>query len=210
MKDAKDKRRIPIEENWFHKNVNDIIYGFMLSMATRIPEGKNVWDVRLNKKEFKRQIKYLRSLLEITDNRTLKNKILAIQEQGYITEDEEFYYFSHFDGYYYIINNDMLSYLSKTFSSPALKIYIYLAFRNNAIKNYNFSINELKQKFGYSKDTHSGIVETISYQISSLKKCGILNYRIDYKIINNIPIPHYVLLDIATDVPTDIKKERVH
>lgn len=204
------KRRMPLEENWFDKKVNDILYGFMQASATFNPDEKDeMKKLYYPKKQFQKEKKIIMTLIGCTDMRTVKGKLKIIMDKGYLAEDDNNYYFPYnYDNHYVLMEKDLLSYICTTMNEFALKTYVYLADKARMKDNYHFTIKELKIAFGYSESTRE-IEKVITNCLDLFQKIEMIKYHVEHVTLENAngeyKVPNLVLDSVETQLP----KERV-
>ena len=200
------KRRMPIEQDWFDKNTSAILYGLMQSEAEFDKEKEELF---YPKKKLKLTISDLKKYLGIKAkrNESFNARIKKLLELNYLSEDDANYYFPYNkENLYFLIPKAVLSDLCKRTNDFALKIYVYLAFKNKGIPNYKFTITELALAMGYS--LNSGLSrEGILKALTTLKSLKYLDYDKKVVKIDNVLTTNLYVKDIALKVPTELIKE---
>lgn len=223
------QRRMPFEEEWFDKSLNDIVYGYMQAFAeVYVITGQNTKEtplsyVRLSKKEFKKRhvpelincinsLSLKKDLALATQRRNVNNAIAKYIEEDYIaiSEDDKYYYFPYDpQKKYVLIDAELLHYLCHSVSKFGLKIFIYLTFQSKYHPNYTFTLSELRKAFGYADSSH-GINDTLAACLTLLKSAGLIDFDfVDIKLSdapNAVPVPKMRLLSIVSHIPEKDKK----
>lgn len=208
------KRRMPIEEEWFDKKTNDILYGWMQAAATYDKEIEEK-DKQLYypKAQFTKDLKTIKTLLRIKDKRSVMSKVKALIDSGYVGEDTNNYYFPYNpNNPYILVDKELLFNIVTTTNEFGLKIYTYLLNKQGYKQRYHFTINELKQVFGYSATTKGNIETIIAGNLDSLLCNDIIAYHVEQV---EIPTAHgivktrnFVLDNVAIKLP-ERKKFRI-
>ena len=200
------KRRMPVEEDWFDRNTPAILYGLMQSEAEYDQEVKKLL---YPKKKLKAAMSDLKKYLGIKAkrNESFNLKVKKLLEAGYLSEDNDSYYFPYKEeNKYLLMPKSVLRDLCRRTNDYALKIYVYLAFRSNAIKNYKFTICELALMMGYS--TNGGTSrEGILKALTTLKALKYLDYDKKVVKIDNVLTTNLYVKDISLKIPTELIKE---
>lgn len=204
-------RRMPVEEDWFNKKLNDIVYGYLQCLGSQHYEGKKII-VELPKTEFNKNLTQLKKILGVKDKRTITAAINKLKEAGYIAEDDEKFTFPYDENNFYItIEKQFLKYLCDTANSNVIKIYVYLKFKSNNIQNYHFTLKELKLMMGYAESTKT-CDEMIRNCLACLEKQKIIKTENTYVDVDSskgeYKAPNYILLEIADKLPESIEEKK--
>lgn len=201
-----EKRRIPIEKDWFDKNTPAILYGLLQEGAEFDQKKKELF---YPKKKLKVEISELKKILGLKEKRnvTFNGKLKILSEKGYLSEDEENYYFPFNEkNLYFLISKKVLKDLCTRTNDFTIKIYIYLAFKNNAISHYNFTVSELSYLLGYSAAGGRGF-QNATQGLTTLKALGYLDYDKTYvKLEDGTIIPNLSVSKVSLDVPKELKE----
>lgn len=201
---------MPIEENWFNKNTPAQLYGLLQSGAEFDQKEKKLF---FSKSELNLAIKEFKKYLGITAKRNdgFNLKVKKLLESGYLSEDDNNYYFPFEEkNLYFLIPKDVLSDLSKRTNDYVIKIYVYLAFKSKAIPNYKFTASELALLMGYSSiggKNREGIIKALT----TLQVLGYLDYDVtNVKLKNGKAVPNFYIKNISLSIPKKlIRKDRV-
>lgn len=201
-----EKRRMPIEKDWFDKNTPAILYGLLQEGAEFNQKEKKLF---YPKKKLKTEISELKKILGLKEKRnvTFNGKLKILSERGYLSEDEENYYFPFNEkNLYFLISKKVLKDLCTRTNDFTIKIYIYLAFKNNAIPHYNFTVSELSYLLGYSAAGGRGF-QNATQGLTTLKALGYLDYDKTYvKLDDGTIIPNLSVSKVSLDVPKELKE----
>lgn len=209
-----EKRRMPVEENWFEKKTNDLLYGFMQASATfnkeEIEEMKKLY---YPKAQFIQDLKMIKKLLECKDKRTIMSKINVLIDRGYLAEDDDNYYFPYErENFYLLMDKDLLFYICTTMSEFSVKTYVYLADKARMKDDYHFTIKEIKTAFGYSDNTRGAIENIIANCLALLSSANLIKYEIEYVELpssqGEYKVPNMVLKNVSTKMP-EVTKENI-
>lgn len=212
---SQEKRRMPVEKEWFDKNLDKLLYCLMQSFSL---EDKKQADAQKRvyypKAQFIRDTKLIKKSLGIKDKRTLNSKLNTLFEKGYLAEDEDNYYFPFIvgkDHLYYLIDKELLKALTSSSNGIGIGIFIYLAFAANAKKGYQFTITELMKVLGYQTGTDKAggsAFQIVAGALAGLKESKFLDYG--YKKVtldDGHIITNMYITNIATKVPEERKAE---
>lgn len=206
-------RRISTEEDFMnHNHGSDILYGFMLYLATYDPENQELY---LTLNQFKKQSKNIKTLMEITNSRIITRNLDKLEKNGLIQltkktigrfNDVPCYIFPYSpEGKYKIIYNEVLYRVLLTRNQCGVRIYVYLLKNYHWKKDYQFTIKEIKAALGWAETTKT-CDDIIKINLESLRDEGIIDYTEIYEPnIYNITVPIKVLKFVAEKVE-DIKK----
>ena len=206
---------MPVEKEWFDKNLDKLLYCLMQSFSL---EDKKQADAQKRvyypKDQFNRDTKLIKKSLGIKDKRTLNSKLNTLFEKGYLAEDEDNYYFPFVvdkDHLYYLIDKELLKALTSSSNGIGIGIFIYLAFATNAKKGYQFTITELMRVLGYQtgKDRAGGpSFQLVAGALAGLKESKFLDYSYKKITLNDGHIiTNMYITNIATKVPKERKAE---
>lgn len=138
--------------------VDDILYGFLVTLATYNPATKELYlpykDVLTAKRTFANVAR--------VDIRTVRNRVKRMIDGGYIVENEKGdYIFSADSKEWQLVEYNMLKYLVATRNDNCIKIYCYLLKKflwkedergkNPDIDKYKFTKGEIARALGYSE-----------------------------------------------------------
>lgn len=202
-------RRISLQNDFYNKQVDDILYGMMSSLATARPKqgvnGKICWEIYLTEQKYNqnRDIFYCIDAINNKKQKStaLRNHLQKLINQGLIKKgtiningkDCKCFYFP-FDigGAYYIIDKYLLQYISDTKKTMAVWIFVYLADRMKYINEtkgstrdytdlWSFSATQIAKKIGYSEyGTGKGRpIQKITGLLIDMRKCHLIDYS-DY------------------------------
>lgn len=209
------KRRFSLEEDFMNYKVDDLLFGFMRSLSTARPiyeNGKIVkWEEYLLKKELVKNKKIIAQVCGYT-TRTLNRHVEQLAEQGLIEEqvkvipqidkngneteyEYECYVFPSESKRYKLVEKELLTYLIRTRTQHAIKVYLYLLNKYEWKKTYNFTIKEIQQALGYAES--SIIDDLIGAILESLNREGIINFEESYEYRDNYKVPMKVLKFVA-------------
>lgn len=203
-------RRMPVEENWFDKKTNDLLYGYLQASASYNKDEQDTMKrLYYPKAQFNKELKIIKQLIGCSDKRTVTTKIKTLMERGYLAEDANNYYFPYNpDNFYIILDRDLLFYICTTMSQFSLKTYVYLADKARMKDNYHFTIKELRVAFGYSSNSQNATMEkAIGGCLDVLARTGLIRYHKEYVDVNynesGYKCPNFVLDYVATTLPTE-------
>lgn len=202
-------RRVSLQNDFYNKQIDDILYGMMSSMATARPrydsDGKVHWDIYLTEQKYNenREIFYDIDAINTKKQKSaaLRNHLQKLISQGLISKGTVdingksckcFYFPFDVNGAYYIIDKYLLQYISDTKKTMAVWIFIYLADRMKYINEtkgtsrdyadlWSFSATQIVKKIGYSeKGTGQGRpIQKITGLLIDMRKCHLIDYS-DY------------------------------
>lgn len=205
------KRRMPLEKEWFDKKTNDILYGFMQAAATYKPEEvERNKQLYYSKADFNTDMKVIKTILRVKDKKNVMTKVKGLIEKGYIAEDAMNYYFPYNpENPYILVDKELLFYICTALSEFSLKVYVYLLNKQGFKNNYQFTVRELKEAFGYSSTTKT-IDATLNACLHALQEIGIIKYHAEYVDLTTAKgeykVPNYILDNVAYHLPETIKK----
>lgn len=212
---SQEKRRMPVEKEWFDKNLDKLLYCLMQSFSL---ENKKQTDAQKRvyypKDQFNRDAKLIKKGLGIKDKRTLNSKLNTLFEKGYLVEDEDNYYFPFImgkDHLYYLIDKELLKALTSSSNGIGIGIFIYLAFAANAKKGYQFTITELMRVLGYQTGSNragGSAFQIVAGALAGLKESKFIDYGFKKVTLDSgQTIPNMYIISIATKVPEERKAE---
>lgn len=217
--EQKKKRRFSVEDDFMKSRTNVQLYGFMRCLSTTLPQGEK-WKEYLLVSTFNKSKKVIMNVCGIGSAKTLKRHIdtliaAELLEEGEIeVKDKKYpcYFFPQdFTGAYKLIDKTLLRVLVGCLSPLTIKIYLYLLNRNSLKNNYEFTIQELKEAFGYSPSTKTCDL-FINDGLKVLKQLKIIDYDEIMKDYfdnkgNAAAKPVKVLTFIAVQCPDNLDKE---
>lgn len=204
-------RRFSLEEDFMNFDTNDLLFGFMQYLATYHPKEKKLY---LTKVKFQENKKVITSICGYKSRNTLLNNIKKLMDKGLVQEEEidvggipyTSYVFPYdYDTAYQIINNELLWYIISTRNIQSIKVYAYLLnkynWKNQEGKEYQFSIQEIKEKLGYAASTTTAD-SLIANILESFAREGIISYvdTFEQRILPNgtvVPMPKKILKFVA-------------
>lgn len=200
-----EKRRIPIEEEWFNRNLSSILYGFLQANALK---NENLMDKQkilyYSKEQVKNDLSILKKLLDRKDNRSIYTQFNRLIEKGYLSEDDKSYYFPHNEkNLYLLLDKKLLASLVYRTNNVALKIFVYLAFKSKSKKSYQFTLKELQVILGFSEKTRVHGERLVREGLETLanNKFILFHNILITSSSTNYPIPNYVLDYVTTKAP---------
>lgn len=208
------KRRIPTDKQWFDYKNNRFagwLFCFMSSSASFHEK------IYYPKKRFIEDIPLIKKFLCVSDKRTIAKYLKILIEQGYVSEDNENYYFPYemYKGSYILIDRDLLYNLCVSKSTITTQIFCYLTNRMNMKKSqfadstYNFTLKELRVALGYSDKSYNELDKAIKECLQTLKAEYYINYTNIYVdiIVNGKPqkVPNYQLTFITDTIPIELQ-----
>ena len=209
------KRRIPTDKQWFDYKSNKYagwLFCFMSSSASFHEK------IYYPKKTFIEDIPIIKKFLCVTDKRTITKYLNKLINQGYVSEDNDNYYFPYAmnQGNYILIDRDLLYNLCVTKSTITTQIFCYLTNRMNMKKSqyaestYNFTLKELRVALGYSDKAYKELDKAIRECLQTLKAENYIDYNNIYVdlIVNGIPekVPNYQLTFITDTIPQKLQE----
>lgn len=209
------KRRIPTDKQWFDYKSNKYagwLFCFMSSSASFHEK------IYYPKKRFIEDLPLIKKFLCVSDKRTITKYLKKLINQGYISEDNDNYYFPYVmnQGNYILIDRALLYNLCVTKSTITTQIFCYLTNRMNmkesqyTEKAYNFTLKELRVALGYSDKSYNELDRAIKECLQTLKAENYINYNNIYVdlIVNGIPkkVPNYQLTFITETIPQVLKE----
>ena len=184
-KELNKKRRIPLEKKFMCKKINDILYGYLQSIATFNPNSNTLYvkkdDINFSELEriFNGKFKRL----------TLKRNFDYLMACGFIGEDvikntygddmEVYILTYNKKELYKIIPIDTLRFLVNTATPSVIATYVYLLSKWEwKGKNYIFTSEELiKNCLGMKSATNSRDYEKINDILDCLCNNGLIDYE---------------------------------
>lgn len=202
-KELNKKRRIPLEKKFMCKKINDILYGYLQSIATFNPNTNALY--------VKKDDVGFAELEEIFDGkfkrRTLVNHMGNLISYGFVKEDimtdvygdEIKVYTLSYDEEkkYKSISIDILIKLINIGISNTIDIYIYLLDKSEKEKRCLFTSEELiKNCLGIKTATHSRDFERVNDILKSLLDNDIIDFKEIYIKKNGVMICQKQLIKI--------------
>lgn len=204
---TEERRRIPVEEEWFDKNLNSIIYGFLQANALK---NNNPTDSQkilyYPKKQVKNDLSILKKLLDKKDNRSIYAQINKLIEKNYLSEDVDNYYFPYNEkNLYFLMDKNLLICLVYRTNNVALKIFVYLAFKSKSQKGFRFTLKSLQKLIGFSENTRGHGEKLVRESLETLANNKFILFHTDYVTSSDAKhiVPNYVL-DYVTSKAPDI------
>lgn len=210
------KRRFSLDDNFMKSRENRLLYGFMRCFSTTRPIENGQWEEYLPKSTFVKNKRIIAKLCGVTTG-TIDRHVKALIKKGFIEEttvqlnnqDYICYLFPYDYGEIYkLIDKELLKFIVNTGNAFSIQVYLHLLNCSNLKKDYHFTLKELCEAFGYSKD--SQIARNIIKDcLISFKNNGIIDYEeVTVEIANNegklVKTPNKVLKYIAIKAPYKI------
>lgn len=173
-------RRFSLEEDFMNFKTNDLLYGFMRSISSAMPDGDKYKEY-LYLKKFQEEKQTIAKICDVS-SRTINNQLTKLIECGLVEEGKIkvegheypcFFFPYDYDGKYKLIEKEMVSYLVATRNSQAIRVYLYLLNCSTQKENYVFTVQEIKKALGYSSTTKTAD-KMIGYILESFQKEGLL------------------------------------
>lgn len=181
-----NSKRIPMEERFMKKKVNDILYGYLQSVShfdgqttfvykdrVNFSEMETIFRGQFNRLKLSRDFKFLLSigLIEEGEIKTIRGEMVNV----YILPFNE-------KELYRIIPLDTLRFLIDTTNSNVIKIYVYLLYKYNfgKCKGYEFTQKELLEALKI-KSHHERDRNMIKNILICLKNNGLIKYDEKWK-----------------------------
>lgn len=216
------KRSISIEDDFMDKQIDDLLYGAMYSLATYKPgnlphgAGGKMYLTESKYKSNKKTFYTLLSLKEIKDQRhalqrhlqkLIDNKLIDKE----VVDGKTSYIFNSPKGRFYSISIEILKRLSIAKSTNSIKVFVYLAYQDELTKKliekgeredkYSFTQVELIRMLGYKGEKHKETNEMIRIILEDLSETGFIRFvpYKDYREVGDkiVPIPRLRLLMVA-------------
>lgn len=202
-KELNKKRRIPLEKKFMCKKINDILYGYLQSVATFNPNTNTLYvkkdDVNFSELERMFDGKFKR--------RALSNHMENLKVYGFVKEDTmvDAYgdvikiYMLPYDEekIYKSISMDTLTKLINIGINSTISIYIYLLDKSERENRCLFTSEELiKNCLGIKTATHSRDFERVNDILKSLLDNGIIEFKEVYIKRNDVMICQKQLIKI--------------
>lgn len=213
-----------MEDDFFDKRLDDILYGYLLSLTTYHPEEKVLYLTKkeLNKKETRKLIYAIEDFKRLkAPAKTFLDRMRRYQEKGLVIKEdihinnslEEVYIFPNPTNRYYLIDKRLLYYICTVSSTGVLQTYIYLADKMQYAKSKNelwsFSATEIAIKLGYNSKNEAAIKSVKSY-LAALQNSRIIDYVDYYETTNNnIQVPKKRLTKVATTLEKILTPEQI-
>jgi len=216
------KRSISIEDDFMDKQIDDLLYGAMYSLATYKPgnlpngAGGKMYLTESKYKSNKKAFYTLFSLKEIKDQRhalqrhlqkLIDNKLIDKE----VVDGKTSYIFNKPKGRFYSISIEILKRLSIAKSTNSIKVFVYLAYQDELTRKliergerkdkYSFTQVELLRMLDYKAETGKNANEMIRIILEDLSETGFIRF-VPYKEYREIedkivPIPRLRLLMVA-------------
>lgn len=202
-KELNNKRRIPLEKKFMCKKINDILYGYLQSVATFNPNTNTLYvkkdDVNFSELERMFDGKFKR--------RALSNHMENLKVYDFVKEDTmvDAYgdvikiYMLPYDEekIYKSISMDTLTKLINIGINSTISIYIYLLDKSERENRCLFTSEELiKNCLGIKTATHSRDFERVNDILKSLLDNGIIEFKEVYIKRNDVMICQKQLIKI--------------
>ena len=202
-KELNKKRRIPLERKFMCKKINDILYGYLQSVATFNPNTNTLYvkkdDVNFSELERRFDGKFKR--------RALSNHMENLKAYNFVEEDTMMdtygdvikIYTLPYDEekIYKSISMDTLTKLINIGINSTIGIYIYLLDKSEREKRCLFTSEELiKNCLGIKTATHSRDFERVNDILKSLLDNGIIDFKEVYIKRNDVMICQKQLIKI--------------
>lgn len=175
------KRPVPLNGDWYNKNISDLIYIWLQCHVYKGKDkkGEDMYFVYISKSlnrqianETKRDIRTVRARLRKLEEYNFIKRTKVLNKEG--SKYMEVYELPSV-GQYHKIGKDTLNYLINTTNDDVIKVYSYLLYKcNNVNYNYLFSIKEIVEEvlgLNYSKDSNR---EKAKDLLDMLIKIGLL------------------------------------
>ncbi len=182
-----NSKRIPMEDRFMKKKVNDILYGYLQSVSqfdgkttfvykdrVNFSEMETIFRGQFKRKKLSRDFKFLQSIGLIEEG-----TILSVRG-----EETDVYILPFNDkNLYRIIPLDTLRFLIDTANANVIKIYVYLLYKFNFGKcvGYEFTQKELLEALKI-KSHHERDRNMIKNILVCLKNNGLIEYEQKWKI----------------------------
>lgn len=201
----KNPRRIPVEGNFLHYKIDDIVYGYLQASATFNPTDKVLYISEKNMTSIRRE---LQQILGCKSHSTVTNKINGLIEKNLFAYDEvgKRYVFPYNETEKYkIISADLLRELVVVYKPMVLKIFIYLLdkyeWKKESNSYYVFTLTELSGAMGYAAS--SGRQDAnIRIVLEHLRRTDMIDYEEFYEKneITGKPVPRIRLLSVTREL----------
>lgn len=200
-----NKSRIPLEKRWFSKNLDDMVYGVMTAVAKSEKEGGK-YKTTLTKKSFKENLPLFLTAAGGCRKEYLMVRIKRLIEEGYIEETDDCYIFPYNAiNRYLLLNKELVKLLGSHFTSPYLKIYVFLLSKHKC-KDYYFTLKEIKTYFGYNSKS-AKINEEIKTCLAILSLIGVFKYSVEWVNVQGQITSKFKIEKIVEGVPDEVRKE---
>jgi predicted transcriptional regulator len=169
----------------------------------------------LPKKEFAKNKQIIASICGVS-TKTIDRWVNKLFDAGLLDEGLEIieqngkeyeytcYWFPYDEsGHYKILDKDMVRYLVDTRNGQAIRVYLYLLSKHEWKDDYNFTLTEISQALGYSKNTDTTSIKNI---IESLAREGIIRYEEIYEYIEKDGEIHKIPMKSLEFVAKTIKQ----
>lgn len=172
MKKQQSQRRIPLDREFFSKDILDILYGKIQveSSFTKKGEPRQMEKVKINKSDWAKALGVSRP--------TLDTKLKKLQKAKLIEDKGEYFEVPEFGKAFLLLPEDTLRFLINTGTSNVLKVYghlgrLYALFGAKA----NFTENKMIEELGMSK-TQPANHKMIRDILDTLKNNGLIDVEI--------------------------------
>lgn len=201
----KELRRIPLEDKFMVKKINDILYGYLQSISyidkdkVRFVYKSEVNFSRLEqvfKGEFKR-LKLKRDFDYLVNCGFIEEGIVI---DLYGKEVEAYILPFNTDSIFKLIPLDTVKFLVDTLSANSIKIYTYLLNRFDGFgSEYHFTMKELIKVLGMKSITHQRDYDMVDNILTCLVNNELIKIAEYTELINNKPVPRKRLLKVNLD-----------
>lgn len=206
------ERQFSLDEDFMNYKTDDLLYGFLRSLSTVKPIYENnttTYREYLPKKEFSKNKKIIAGICGCS-TRTIDRHINDLFERGLLDEGVEgekdipCFWFPLNTTHFKKIDKEMLKYLIYTRNAQAIKVYLYMRNKYEWKSGYTFTIKEIQEALGYSRETPSAR-EMVGMIIDSFCREGVMKLEkvIDYDYKDDgtpIAIPRMRIKFIATKI----------
>lgn len=199
------RSRIPLEKRWFDKSLDDMVYGVMAAVAAS-EKKDGVYETKLTKKDFKENLPLLLQAAGGCKREYLMTRISRLVEAGYIVEKEFYYLFPYNEiNRYVLLNKELIKLLGSHFTTPYLKIYVFLLGKYKC-KDYYFTLREMKTYFGYNSKS-AKINEEIKTCLAILSLIGVFKYSIEWVNVRGQVTSKFKIEEVVEGVPDRVREE---
>lgn len=203
-------RSLSLEQDFMYFDVDDLLYGALIHLATYNPEQNKLY---LTIQNYEKNRKMLYRLLDC-DARNLKDRLKRLMSKGLVKEENVLsnkttysaYIFSNeHKGKYQIVDNDMLWYIVSTRNRQAVKIYVQLLnwylWKQKEGEYFSFTNRDIMDVLGYAYH-NSKASSLVSNILKSFKREGVIKYVDYYDTVidengKSVPTPKKKLLFVA-------------
>ena len=203
-KELNKKRRIPLQKKFMCKKINDILYGYLQSVATFNPNTNTLY--------VKKDDVNFAELEEVFDGkfkrRTLVNHMSNLISYGFVKEDTMMDTYGNEikvyvlpynkESLYKLIPLDTLKFLVDTVTTSVVVTYVYLLNKWEWKRgNYIFTSEELIKNCLGIKSAHTRDYERINNVLTCLVNNGLIDYEDIYIKKNGVAIPKKKLVMVS-------------